>query len=128
MATVKSSLNPNASSYIPLCKQGIGEEDVRQTIPGKAVIDATTANIDEEASDLAYLATTFPGVSDQSVAAVYSATGCDLEASVDMIKQLELPAESTTESLPDSLDIGDVAESGSSKLISDQATGSSTAA
>ncbi|OUZ99692.1 Ubiquitin system component Cue [Macleaya cordata] len=57
--------------------------------------------------DLAYLATLFPGLSDQSLAYVYSANGDDLDASVDMLKLLEYPEESS-QHLPDTLDIGDV--------------------
>ncbi|KAL6331172.1 hypothetical protein AAG906_009600 [Vitis piasezkii] len=39
--------------------------------------------------DLAYLGTLFPGISDQSLLDVYTANGGDLEASIDMLNQLE---------------------------------------
>lgn len=40
--------------------------------------------------DLAYLGAIFPGISDQSLLDVYTANGGDLEASVDMLNQLEV--------------------------------------
>ncbi|XP_019259307.1 PREDICTED: polyadenylate-binding protein-interacting protein 6 isoform X2 [Nicotiana attenuata] len=60
--------------------------------------------LDEESDmDLAYLQMTFPGMSDESLSEVYLANKCDLDAAVDMLNQLELP---------DTLDIGDVSDSG----------------
>ncbi|KAF8400746.1 hypothetical protein HHK36_014046 [Tetracentron sinense] len=75
--------------------------------------------------DLAYLSITFPGMSDQSLADVYSANGGDLEASVDMLNQLEFYP---------TMDIAHASESGSSakgasvkpKKISCEASGSSS--
>lgn len=69
---------------------------------------------DENDMDLAYLQMTFPGVSDESLSDVYLANKGDLEATVDMLNQLELYTVDSTENLPDTLDIGDVSESGSS--------------
>nr|DAD44766.1 TPA_asm: hypothetical protein HUJ06_002996 [Nelumbo nucifera] len=45
---------------------------------------------DDFEMDLAYLATMFPSLSDQSLVDVYSANAGDLEASVDMLHQLEV--------------------------------------
>ncbi|XP_044463919.1 polyadenylate-binding protein-interacting protein 6-like isoform X2 [Mangifera indica] len=71
--------------------------------------------MDEEYDmDLAYLQMTFPGLSDQSLADVYMANKLDLEATVDMLTQLEFEAVESSENLPESLDIGDVPESGTS--------------
>ncbi|XP_057968695.1 polyadenylate-binding protein-interacting protein 5-like [Malania oleifera] len=60
--------------------------------------------------DLAYLASIFPGVSEQSISDVYSANGGDLDASMDMLTQLEPYPVDVSKHLPDSLDIGDVSE------------------
>lgn len=71
--------------------------------------------------DLAYLGTLFPGISDQSLLDVYTANGGDLEASIDMLNQLEFYPVDARRHLPESLDIGDVSDvkssaEGSSKL------------
>ncbi|WCJ42464.1 CTC-interacting domain 6 [Euphorbia peplus] len=63
---------------------------------------------------LVYLQMQFPGISDESLNDVYIANKGDLEATVDMLHQLEFDPFESPENLPDSLDIGDVAESGSS--------------
>ncbi|XP_043687200.1 polyadenylate-binding protein-interacting protein 6-like isoform X2 [Telopea speciosissima] len=60
---------------------------------------------EESEMHLAYLGVIFPDISDQSLADVYSVNEGDLEASVDMLHQLEVYPD-----LPDSLDIGDVSE------------------
>ncbi|KAF8393318.1 hypothetical protein HHK36_021559 [Tetracentron sinense] len=71
-------------------------------------------NMDEDFEmDMAYLAITFPGISDDSLADVYSANGGDLEASVDMLNQLEFYPDDVFQHLPDTLDIGDMSEIGS---------------
>ncbi|XP_010254208.1 PREDICTED: polyadenylate-binding protein-interacting protein 6-like [Nelumbo nucifera] len=71
---------------------------------------------DDYEMDLAYLQSMFPSISAQSLADVYSANAGDLEASVDMLRQLENPADDSPESprLPDTLDIGDVPDEGPS--------------
>ncbi|KAF2304528.1 hypothetical protein GH714_032979 [Hevea brasiliensis] len=71
--------------------------------------------MDEEFDmDLEYLQMTFPGISDESLNDVYMANKGDLEATIDMLNQLEFDSFESTENLPDTLDIGDVSESGSS--------------
>lgn len=69
---------------------------------------------DDSDMDLTYLQMTFPGVSDDSLSDVYMINKGDLDATVDMLNQLELYTVDYSENLPDTLDIGDVAESGSS--------------
>ncbi|XP_068313187.1 polyadenylate-binding protein-interacting protein 6 [Pyrus communis] len=59
--------------------------------------------------DMEYLGMSFPGISDQSLSDVYLANRGDLDATIDMLNQLEFES---SESLPDTLDIGDVSESG----------------
>ncbi|KAJ7966106.1 polyadenylate-binding protein-interacting protein 5-like [Quillaja saponaria] len=71
--------------------------------------------LDEESDmDLEYLRMSFPGVSDQSLTDVYLVNRGDLEATIDMLSQLEFDTFESSGSLPDTLDIGDVSESGSS--------------
>ncbi|KAE8668681.1 CTC-interacting domain 5, putative isoform 2 [Hibiscus syriacus] len=62
--------------------------------------------------DLEYLRMTFPGLSNESILDVYMANNEDLEATVDMLNQLEMRIECSG-TLPDTLDIGDVSEPGS---------------
>ncbi|KAF9614762.1 hypothetical protein IFM89_020616 [Coptis chinensis] len=147
----KSSLNPYASSYIPLSKRGKGSENRPAYVyPEDSVGDDKTSltkhpaihkrwtnrNLSEESEmDLAILSRNYPGVSDQSIVDVYFANAGDLEASLDMLKQLEFPVE-FDQCLPDTLDIGDVADFGSSaevttvipKAILGEASGSSSGA
>lgn len=75
---------------------------------------------EESYMDLAYLQMTFPGMSDESLSEVYIANSCDLDAAVDMLNQLELYSGDYSEKLPDSLDIGDVSDSGFSGDSSSQ--------
>ncbi|KAG6643857.1 hypothetical protein I3843_08G016400 [Carya illinoinensis] len=64
--------------------------------------------------DLEYLQMSFPGISVQSLTDVYLANKGDLDATMDMLNQLEFYSLETSEILPDTLDIGDVSEFGSS--------------
>ncbi|KAL6530781.1 hypothetical protein OROGR_014641 [Orobanche gracilis] len=69
-------------------------------------------NFDEEFDmALAYLQMTFPGVSEESLSDVYLANRCDLDAAVDMLNQLEIYPDDSSDKLPDTLDIGDAPES-----------------
>ncbi|OMO80483.1 Ubiquitin system component Cue [Corchorus olitorius] len=75
--------------------------------------------MDEEFDmDLEYLRMNFPGLSNESLMDVYLANHGDLEAAVDMLNQLEMYTVESSETLPDTLDIGDVSESGSSATCS----------
>ncbi|XP_038900178.1 polyadenylate-binding protein-interacting protein 5-like [Benincasa hispida] len=66
--------------------------------------------------DLELLQVSFPGLSEQSLTDVYFANKGDLDAAIDMLSQLENKhphdVEYDPESLPDTLDIGDISESG----------------
>ncbi|PRQ28136.1 hypothetical protein RchiOBHm_Chr6g0312751 [Rosa chinensis] len=93
-------------------------------------VNEVTAN-EEFDMDLEYLQMAFPGISDQSLADVYLANKGDLEATIDMLNQLEFYTVESSESLPDTLDIGDVSESGLSpnsawklKNVAGEASGS----
>ncbi|XP_038710490.1 polyadenylate-binding protein-interacting protein 5 isoform X2 [Tripterygium wilfordii] len=64
--------------------------------------------------DMEYLRMLFPGVSDQSLSDVYLHSGGDMDATMDMLNHLECYSVESSENLPDTLDIGDVVDSGSS--------------
>ncbi|KAF5748230.1 polyadenylate-binding protein-interacting protein 6 [Tripterygium wilfordii] len=64
--------------------------------------------------DMEYLRMLFPGVSDQSLADVYLHSGGDMDTTMDMLNHLECYFVESSDNLPDTLDIGDVAVSGSS--------------
>nr|ACU16318.1 unknown [Glycine max] len=69
--------------------------------------------VDEELDmDLEYLRMNFPGISYQSLVDVYNVNSGDLDVAIDMLSQLELEGDETSGSLPETLDIGDVSESG----------------
>lgn len=53
-------------------------------------VPETSNNYEQEFMDLAYLQMNFPGVSEDSLSDVYLANMCDLEASIDMLDQLEV--------------------------------------
>ncbi|KAF5806862.1 putative polyadenylate-binding protein-interacting protein [Helianthus annuus] len=153
MKARSSSLNPYATSYIPLSRRGATDEsktydhgnatlnqsprysENHDTVPesphslklknhsgfGSYGSSSHTAELaGKQALDidhdmnLAYLQMVFPGVSDESLSSVYTACNGDIEAAVEMLSQLELHSGDFTENLPDSLDIGDVSEAGSS--------------
>ncbi|XP_010519927.1 PREDICTED: polyadenylate-binding protein-interacting protein 5 [Tarenaya hassleriana] len=63
--------------------------------------------------DMEFLMMTFPGLSHESIANVYLANDGDVEATMDMLTLLETHSPET-ENLPDTLDIGDVSETGPS--------------
>jgi len=118
MKTGTSSLNPYAASYVPLSKRStIGENKVYSTGPhsenaiqnqmntlkGSTFLDshgsssqspkedaAKQAMDDDFDMDLAYLQMTFPGISEESLSDVYLANKRDLEATIDMLSQLEV--------------------------------------
>ncbi|KAK4770063.1 hypothetical protein SAY87_030595 [Trapa incisa] len=60
--------------------------------------------------DLEYLEMRFPELSQESLSDVYLANRGDIEASIDMLNDLEFSPYEFPESLPETLDIGDVAE------------------
>ncbi|XP_071730332.1 polyadenylate-binding protein-interacting protein 5 [Rutidosis leptorrhynchoides] len=134
-----SSLNPYATSYVPLSRRGPDDEskgyDASAVVldnpdslklKGHSDFDSYGSSshyaelAGKQASDvdhdmnLAYLQMIFSGVSDESLSSVYTACGGDMEATVEMLNQLELHNGDFTENLPDTLDIGDVSEAGSS--------------
>ncbi|KAH6774250.1 hypothetical protein C2S51_012654 [Perilla frutescens var. frutescens] len=86
-------------------------------------------NVDEDFDmDLAYLQMTFPGISEESLSDVYLANKCDLDSAVDMLNQLEIHPDDSSDKLPDTLDIGDVPEKASQEAKNATTTGASTSA
>ncbi|CAL8996728.1 unnamed protein product [Prunus brigantina] len=89
-----------------------------KSYPAHGSYGSSSQNVNEltahEDFDMAldYLEMTFPGISDQSLTDVYLANKGDLDATIDMLNQLEFYTVESSESLPDTLDIGDVSESG----------------
>ncbi|XP_027332106.1 polyadenylate-binding protein-interacting protein 5-like [Abrus precatorius] len=90
------------------------------TSPSRNAAELTDKQLlDEDLDmDIECLRMAFPGISDQSLLDVYNVNQGDLDAAIDMLSQLEYGVESSG-SLPETLDIGDVSESG---LSSDSAS------
>lgn len=78
--------------------------------------------------DIEYLLATYPGLSQESINDVYLANTCDLDATIEMLNQLEIYSTEAEEYLPDTLDIGDVPEiiTESSKQKNDGSSASSS--
>ncbi|KAG4144048.1 hypothetical protein ERO13_D05G011350v2 [Gossypium hirsutum] len=147
-----SSLNPYATSYIPLAKrEGSIAKDIKAgnesawfdpSSRSNASLESATPGIgnhpgemsgeqimDEEFDmDLQYLRMMFPGLSNDSVLDVYMANNGDLEASIDMLNQLEMYTVESSDTLPDTLDISDISESISSANLKASSSGSTESA
>uniref|UniRef100_A0A7N0TA35 CUE domain-containing protein n=1 Tax=Kalanchoe fedtschenkoi TaxID=63787 RepID=A0A7N0TA35_KALFE len=137
MSPGPSKLNPYAAAYVPIAKRRDDasnlahvDSDSSKAFAGSSSQNATEFVSEEKGHilssfldyssqeysqvagghadggqlemDLAYLQTLFPSISEQSLSDVYFVNDCDLDAAYDMLSQLE--------TLPDSLDIGDVSE------------------
>ncbi|KAJ0230657.1 hypothetical protein HA466_0305300 [Hirschfeldia incana] len=131
------ALNPHAASYVPIYKRvddmdGLATHNVlgqQQMVMPKKYSEVAYKQIrDEDDSDLEmdidmdieYLLVTFSGLSQESITDVYLANSGDLEATIEMLNQLEVSSSvisrdhSPQEHLPETLDIGDLCESGPS--------------
>ncbi|CAL9231565.1 unnamed protein product [Arabidopsis halleri] len=60
--------------------------------------------------DIEFLLVTFSDLSHESINDVYLANNCDLDATIEMLNQLEIYSTEAQEYLSDTLDIGDVPE------------------
>ncbi|GMI97605.1 INCREASED POLYPLOIDY LEVEL IN DARKNESS 1, CTC-interacting domain 5 [Hibiscus trionum] len=118
-----------SNAYLDSVSQGtkkhqVAEGSAVKSYPARGSLKNTGEVIekqfmDEEFDmDLEYLRMTFPGLSNESLMDVYLANGGDFEATIDMLNQLEMNTVESSESLPDTLDIGDVSESVSSATFS----------
>ncbi|KAL8171657.1 hypothetical protein V2J09_023461 [Rumex salicifolius] len=137
MKSSLSTLNPFAKSYVPIALREASSEIPDASFCAELGIEkltitdnsklkgqksgyplATASHSNQVASlkftdeefemDLAFLQMSFPGMSDQSIIDVYTVNDGDLEASIEMLSQLESVC--TSDGLPDALDIGDVPE------------------
>ncbi|CAN8265156.1 unnamed protein product [Cochlearia groenlandica] len=66
--------------------------------------------------DMEFLLVTFSGLSHESINDVYLANNGDLDATIEMLNQLEIYSSEAQEYLPDTLDIGDFPETTESSL------------
>ncbi|GJV96114.1 polyadenylate-binding protein-interacting protein 6 [Tanacetum coccineum] len=102
---------------LPQNRDNVQHKNKSESVFGSSSQSAEIAGKDADYDmNLAYLQMSFPGISDESLSGVYAANGGDMEATLDMLDQLELYSGDSLENLPDSLDIGDVSEAGSSSV------------
>ncbi|CAN8256638.1 unnamed protein product [Cochlearia groenlandica] len=154
------ALNPHAASYVPLSKrvdfsdmdglvfantathittqgQQISFAGVEVSMPKKSNEMAYKQIRDDDFDmemdidmDIEYLIVTFSGLSQESITDVYLANSGDLEATIEMLNQLEIYSNEAEEHLPETLDIGDISESGpsTSKATKQKSAGAEVAA
>ncbi|KAL0874575.1 hypothetical protein Bca101_024280 [Brassica carinata] len=125
------ALNPHAASYVPLYKRVDDMESVAthnvqgqeqmfmpkkfSEVAYKQIRDADDSDLEMDIDmDIEYLLVTFSGLSEESITDVYLANGGDLEATIEMLNQLEIYNIETQEQLSETLDIGDLCKSGPS--------------
>ncbi|KAL0736103.1 hypothetical protein Bca4012_012313 [Brassica carinata] len=134
------ALNPHATSYVPLYKrvdhadmdgllfatpttQEMSFAGVQVTVPKNSSEVAYKLIRDDDLDmememeidmDIEYLLVTFSGLSHESITDVYLANSGDLEATIEMLNQLEIYSTEARENLPETLDIEDICESGPS--------------
>ncbi|CAN8252283.1 unnamed protein product [Cochlearia groenlandica] len=131
-----SSLNPYAEAYVPLAKREAPVVDEEQWhakppptqhqphvahglgiqgtgsgsgLQGNAYKQMNDDDLDMD-MDIEFLLVTFSGLSYESINGVYLANNGDLDATIEMLTQLEIYSTEAEEYLPDTLDIGDVPE------------------
>ncbi|CAN6858882.1 unnamed protein product, partial [Brassica oleracea] len=104
-----SGLNPNAAAYVPVAKR-----DGDSAKPAAATATSSEKKMSEEDLemdvDIEFLLATFSDLSYESISDVYLANNGDLDATIEMLTQLEIFSNEAEEYLPDTLDIGDVPE------------------
>ncbi|TYJ14070.1 hypothetical protein E1A91_A10G092500v1 [Gossypium mustelinum] len=109
-ASLESAI-PGIGNHLVALKNDPGHGSLMQNqgeMSGEQIMD------EEFDMDLEYLRMKFPGLSNDSVLDVYMANNGDLEATIDMLNQLEMYTVESSDTLPDTLDIGDISESISS--------------
>ncbi|KAJ4877601.1 Polyadenylate-binding protein-interacting protein 6 [Raphanus sativus] len=120
---VGSGLNPNAAAYVPLSKrEGDSAKPVAAAthhvhhqpygyggVQGKGGAYIRDDDDDSE-MEMEFLLTSFSGLSDESIRDVYLANNGDLDATIEMLTQLEIFSNEAEEylPLPDTLGIADV--------------------
>ncbi|KAG7550306.1 Ubiquitin system component Cue [Arabidopsis thaliana x Arabidopsis arenosa] len=149
------ALNPHAASYVPISKrvdygggcddglmfaaksptqgQQISFSGVEVSMPKKSSEMAYKQIRDDDLDlemdidmDIEYLLVTFSGLSQESITDVYLANGGDLEATIEMLNQLEIYSTESEENLPETLDIGDISETGPSTSKATEVAAAST--
>ncbi|KAL0738615.1 hypothetical protein Bca4012_014825 [Brassica carinata] len=142
-----SALNPNAAAYVPLSKreakpaaaaathhvqyqpygaygygvQGMGNFPGSQMYTPKTTFSSDKQMKDEDLEldmEIEFLLATFSDLSQESISDVYLANNGDLDATIEMLNQLEIYSTEAQEYLPDTLDIGDVPETTTSSTSS----------
>ncbi|XP_010419714.1 PREDICTED: polyadenylate-binding protein-interacting protein 5-like [Camelina sativa] len=147
------ALNPHAASYVPLSKRmdcGRGDDGlVFAMAPAQQIsFSGVEVSMQKKSSEMAYkqirdddldiemdidmdieyLLVTFSGLSQESITDVYLANSGDLEATIEMLNQLEIYSTESQENLPETLDIGigDISESGPSTSKASEVVASSS--
>ncbi|CAA7025911.1 unnamed protein product [Microthlaspi erraticum] len=124
-----SSLNPYAAAYVPLFKREPATQHVQQHQPqvaahgyggvqGTGCYPGSQMSMPKQMRDedlemdmeIEFLLVTFSNLSHESINDVYMANNGDLDATIEMLNQLEIYSSEAQEYLPDTLDIGDVPE------------------
>ncbi|CAH8371814.1 unnamed protein product [Eruca vesicaria subsp. sativa] len=127
-----SALNPKAAAYVPVSKrdgdsanhhvqhqpygygvQGKGSYPCSETYMPKTETASEKQMSDEDLEmdiDIEFLLATFSNLSYESISDVYLANNHDLDATIEMLNQLEIFSNEAEEYLPDTLNIGDVPE------------------
>ncbi|CAN7045705.1 unnamed protein product [Brassica rapa subsp. trilocularis] len=99
-----SGLNPNAAAYVPIAKR-----DGDSAKPAASEKQMSDEDLEMDV-DIEFLLATFSDLSYESISDVYLANNGDLDATIEMLTQLEIFSNEAEEYLPDTLDIGDVPE------------------
>ncbi|WZY79373.1 hypothetical protein YC2023_025757 [Brassica napus] len=99
-----SGLNPNAAAYVPISKR-----DGDSAKPAASEKQMSDEDLEMDV-DIEFLLATFSDLSYESISDVYLANNGDLDATIEMLTQLEIFSNEAEEYLPDTLDIGDVPE------------------
>ncbi|WZZ36932.1 polyadenylate-binding protein-interacting protein 6 [Brassica napus] len=128
-----SGLNPNAAAYVPVAKRDGDSAKPAAAVTHPYVADGygvqgkgsyqmympkTATSSEKKVSeedlemdvDIEFLLATFSDLSYESISDVYLANNGDLDATIEMLTQLEIFSNEAEEYLPDTLDIGDVPE------------------
>ena len=99
-----SGLNPNAAAYVPLYKReadstkpaaAAATHDVQHQpygygVQGKGSFPSSHMRDDDSEMEMEFLLASFSNLSDESICDVYLANNGDLDATIEMLTQLEV--------------------------------------
>ncbi|KAF3499555.1 hypothetical protein F2Q69_00039856 [Brassica cretica] len=120
-----SGLNPNAAAYVPLYKREadsakpaaatthhVQHQPYGYGVQGKGSSSGSQMRNDDSEFDMEFLLANFSDLSIESVRDVYLANDGDVDATIEMLTQLEIYSNEAEEylPLPDTLDLGDAPE------------------